>query len=247
MSEATRIVPSRPEVQEKVPSPRDVAVDFGEYFAIYQLGRGEYDRASDRAPELTRLTGTYPFYADRINLLDAHLERAIEIRKGFITSPLSRDDYDNRDRANGADNLITRASAEDWKHLSGLVRTLKRPHRGDSSAVYPPDYTFSAVRHPIARPLLDLLNIAMVVDDAVIENGDVRSSRLKENGRRMVDVLLGQGADTHKLLRIKEADVLTAVFEGRLFLPTSPGKPVSQELTLSEESLGELNGTGLKD
>lgn len=237
MSEATKS--TTPEVQEKRPTPRDVAVDFGEYFAIYQQGRGEYDRPSDRVPELTRLIEAHPFYAYRIKLLDAHLERAMEIRRGFITSPLPRDDYDNGDRTNVADRLMTRATDEDWEHLSGLARTLRRPHKGDTSAVFPPDYTFSTVRHPVARPLLDLLNIAIAVDDEVVDNPALRSEKLGENGKRMIDALLGKGANPHALLHIREVDVLTSVFDGRLRLPQSPGKPIPADRSIGTEDFSD--------
>ena len=97
------------------------------------------------------------------------------------------------------------------------------------ASTIPPDYTFSSVRDPRTRPLLDLLNIAMVVDDETAGNPQQRAQKLKTNGQRMIDILLGENAaDPRRLIRITDADVLIAVFEGRLILPPLRDKPLPE-------------------
>lgn len=211
MTEVTGVQPSVPRA-ESVEVPRDIrdlAVDYAGYFGVYVAGRGEYDRPSNRLTSLAGLVDRYPAQADRIKLLDAHLERAYELRKGFFTDRVPFYDRDPEV------DMGTR-----------LASFLGKPQPRSTIPGTPPDYTFASVRHPVARPLLDLINVAIAVDDDVADNPSERANRLKSNGDRMVQDLVGVDKDPIKLIRITDVAVLEAVFDGRLRLPDSPGKPL---------------------
>jgi hypothetical protein len=257
--------PYGPEISR--PSARDVAVNYGEYFAIYQLGRAEYDKPADRIPELDRIKSvTQIQFRDTVDLLDAHIERALDIRKSINGPRIAVNQEDRaevrflaQERLSDKLGVVARSQSDDprkdewgeWEEIPmdprekanrdsmrALLERLKSPVGSDGFSSTPPDYTFASVRHPVARPLLELLNIAMVVDDEVLENPRLRSSRLAENGRKMVQELAGD--DPHALLRVREVDVLTAVFERRLRLPEVPGKPLTNDGSLHMETIGEL-------
>lgn len=250
-----------PEVSESA-RLRDAAMEYGEYFAIFQLGRNQYDKPADRIPELDRIARSHPEFADRIYLLDSHLERATGIKKGFITSPLPQLDPEPREITanriaereaiypeNSSDPKDAWGEIEEvpgdpkLRHnresMQAFVNFLRRPHARGLERRFPPDYTFASVRHPIARELLDLLNISIAVDDATLNNPEQRADRQMENGKKMVEILIGEEANPHALLRIREIDVLTAVFDGRLRLPESPGKPIPKDRSVEREDFGD--------
>lgn len=226
---------------------RNVAVDYGEYFAIYQLGRGEYDKAASRIPELDRMRAAAPpSLRDRIELLDAHLERAQEIRKGMFTELVPSGNFDPEQASQSGDRIYEGTSpdlSQDQRRglARGILRLTGITDKGTPSG-QPPDYTFSSVRHPIARPLLDLLNIAIAVDDNDLERLRFRSTVLRLNGDRMVRELVGKDRDPNALMHIRVVDVLTAVFDGRIKLPDSPGKPLSPDLGIGPGTSDEING-----
>lgn len=243
--------PPQPRAEQELPQTavRNVAVDYGEYFAIYQLGRGEYDRASSRIPELDRMrTAAPPSLRDRIELLDAHLERAQEIRKGMFTDLVPSGQTDPEESMETGARFYERTSPDlsDVQRRSlprGILRLVGKTDRNAPSG-QPPDYTFSSVRHPIARPLLNLLNIAMVVDDEIVNDPARRSRLLQENGKKIVKELTGD--DPQTLLRVRVVDVLTAVFDGRIKLPDSPGKSLlaNTEIRVGADEIPEgIDGT----
>ncbi len=213
---------SRVEPAEVSRNIRDLAVDYAGYFGVYVAGRGEYDRASDRVGPLEGIVERFPAQADRIKLLDAHLERAYELKKGFFTARVPSYDRD-----------------PEIDLGSRLTSFFGKPQPRVSVSGTPPDYTFASVRHPVARPLLDLINIAIAVDDDVMDNPNERANRLKSNGDKMVQDLVGKDRDPKKLLRITDVAVLEAVFDGRLRLPASPGKPLypDQEIRVGSSEL----------
>jgi len=217
MTETSGVQPPAPRA-ESVEAPRgfrDLAVDYAGYFGVYVAGRGEYDRPSSRLTSLNGMVDRFPAQADGIKLLDAHLERAYELKKGFSSDIIPSSDRDPET------DLRSRLSSF---FNEGSTRV--------SFSGTPPDYTFASVRHPVARPLLDLINVAIAVDDSVIDNPSERASRLKSNGEKMVKALVGENSDPHLLMRLTDVEVLEAVFDGRLQLPDSPGKPVSPDSPL---------------
>ena len=91
MAEIVRITPI-PEAREFIPTPRDVAVSFGEYYAIYFAGRHDPDQAHNRLPRRNELTRKFFSFAPMIRRLDEDLENARGIMEEFDSAPLPRHD-----------------------------------------------------------------------------------------------------------------------------------------------------------
>lgn len=222
MTEVVGLNPSQ-EVKELTPTPKEVAVSFGEYYAIYFVGRHDPDKAHDRLPRREELGREFPVFAPMIRRLDEDLENARGLMSEFDSAPLPRqDEAEIEDLDSGAPRLsrILR------QHHRILPFAVNPDHTGSP---IPPDYTFAGVRHPIARDLLDHLNVATGLDLQSIDQPGMRSDALRTNGRKILDQILGENYDPHAVIRLQLTDVLTAVFDGRVALPSiKTSAPVSE-------------------
>lgn len=205
MSEAP-VSESRPETAERQITARDVAVEFGEYYMGYFIGRRDVDKPHDRLDRRNELSEFFPSFSTVIVNLDESLERSEPYVEQFRTSPLPKQD------------------PEDPRSV----------RMGNLPLPIPPDYTFSIVRNPVVRKLLDTLNIAGL-DDSTLDDNSMRPQVLKENGEKIIKAILGENYDPHALVRIKLVDVLTAVFDGALKLPEFPGKPIPADRPIEQE------------
>jgi hypothetical protein len=198
----------RQETAETTRLVRDLAVDYAGYFGVHVAGR----------------TGKYPSMSDGVKLLDAHIERAFDIKRGFASQlPVERDKDDEQIDAE-RNRAWKRMIESEGEERVATLQWFRRFERGGLTpwTAVPPDYTFVSVRHPVARSLLDLINISMAVDDTTAENAQERARKLGANGKEMVRLLVND--DPKALARITDVQVLEAVFGGILRLPSVPGK-----------------------
>jgi hypothetical protein len=226
----TEIVGSTPvpEARESIPTPRDAAVSFGEYYAIYFVGRHDPDKAHDRLPRRDELGRELPAFAPMIKRLDEDLENARGLMKEFDSAPLPRQDEAEMEGLDLGSPRLKRILGEHGRILPFAIK----PDQAGSPI--PPDYTFASVRHPIARDLLDHLNVATGLGLEALDQPNLRSDALRSNGQRILMQILGENYDPHAVVRLQLTDVLTAVFDGRVSLPSiktaSPSSEVEREL-----------------
>ena len=99
------------------------------------------------------------------------------------------------------------------------------------------DYSFSTVRNSSARRLLRRLNVARNIDGG--ESDSVAEQKLAKGGVAIMTAILGSDGRATELDTFSDFDVVKAVFDGRLRLPASPGKPLypDQEIRVGANKL----------
>lgn len=180
-----------------------MAHEVGEFYGIYVDGKMQYDSADSRRDALRVLTQTYPHYAEMIKNLDRGLSVARELQDVLP----KWDQVVGKSVSNSGE-----ISDEEYDKTLDKIPTIN----------YSPDYTFSSVRHQLARRMLVQMSL---VNSATYEgygNYNLDRGAIQSNSALIKAGLLGSNTDDLAMSRVGLSDVLISYFEGKIKMNLPP-------------------------